>query len=323
MRTKLFTFTKDTKNTVIASVRIARYVSRELGVPIVTDDTVADGATDLLIIVNGAYAFCKSLAALGAAIEKARRVVWIQNDYTIIPPKKDVTAESPFRKAFRNRYARKQPDTDFWTTCADWEKLTPGSLYVNWNALAFDDEYDEKFVKRRRREAGDDLFYYGSWRCDGGRGGRKTYFDRYFASPGVPLTISTPAKQFEKYASAKVTPRITECFYEEVGSHGAGLYLEDRMSHERYHSPANRFYEMLSAGLPILFQPECGTTMRKAGYDPEGFYCASTRGLPPLLKQREEIGAEQRRLWAQKALDEKRQITKRLRAALAKVEDTL
>ena len=316
---RLFTFTKMSESSMIASVRIARFVSERLKIPVITDETIGEGRDDLLIIVNGAYAFCKCLPALGAAIDRAERVAWIQNDYTIIPPKPVSEAESPFRKAFRNRRERGQPDVDFWTTCEDWVRLTPGSCYVNWNCLTFDEDYHPKKIRRRRQTAGGDLLYYGSWRGGGGRSSREIYFDRYFREPQVDVTISSPAKQFGRYEKVACVSPVREKFYESIGSHGAGLYVEDRMSHDHYHSPANRFYEMLSAGLPILFQPECGYGLRKAGYDPTLFYCKTPREVAAMMHRREAIGEEQRRMWSDRAALERADLPNKLDKAIEKV----
>lgn len=314
-KVKLFSFVKTFHNTVIASVRIAKFVSEELSLPIVSGDDVAEEPLDTLVIVNGAYAFSKSLEALGAAIVDAKRVIWIQNDYTIIPPKPTSEATSPFRKAFVDRRKYGKPDTEYWSTCEDWAKL-PGSSYVNWNALTFDPDCDEGILKRRRKEATDDLFYYGSWRSDGkmgkegyrtGKNGREKYFDRYFKKPLVPVVVSTPVDHFkDKYGDAiTVIPQIKLDFYGTLGRHGAGLYIEDRMSHERFHSPANRFYEMLSSGLPMIFQPECGTMLRKAGYNPDQYTASSPTEVQRALENREKFGRSQRSEWGEKAYGER------------------
>lgn len=315
---KLFTFTRVSENSMIASVRIARFVSEHLRIPVITDDTVGDGKADLLIIVNGAYAFCKHLAALGSAIEKAKRVAWIQNDYTIIPPKPVSGAESPFRRAFRQRRADGKPDVDFWTTCEDWTRLTPGSCYVNWNCLTFDEKYDPKVIKKRRQSAGKDLFYYGSWRGGGGKSSREIYFDRYFGAPEVPVTISTPAKQFDRY-SVTLEPPMRDALYERLATHGMGLYVEDRMSHDHFHSPANRFYEMLSAGLPMVFQPECGMGLRRAGYDPGQFFVEKSKDIRRRMLEREDIGQEQRELWSDKAAEARSTLPRTLKKIVEKI----
>jgi hypothetical protein len=77
-----------------------------------------------------------------------------------------------------------------------------------------------------------------------------------------------------------------------------GLYLEDDRSHREFHSPANRFYEMLSAGLPMVFQPEAVLQMAVAGYDIAPYVAASgSDALNRALRQREAIGAAQRAAW--------------------------
>ena len=309
MKTKIFSFVKCPETSMIASVRIARFVSDTLGIDIVTDETIADEALDTLIVVNGAYAFCKFLEPLGQAIFSAKRVVWVQNDYTIIPPKPDAKAQSPFRKAFVDRREKGKMDTEYWTTCEDWAKL-PGSRYVNWNCLTFREDTHQ--AKKR----GTDLMYYGSFRDGSGKSSRKVYFDRYFASPRVPVTVSSPDKKFaETYKSESVTHvgKIEGSLHEELARHGAGLYIEDRMSHERYHSPANRFYEMLSAGLPMIFQPECGTMLRRAGYNPEPYAASNSMAVERVMSVAlKKWGAEQRDAWWQKAAEEKRALPNEL-----------
>lgn len=316
MKSKVFSFLRISDNSVIPSVRIAKMVADELKLPLVDQRDMNDEAVDVLFIVNGAYAFCSCLEVLGAAIEKAKRVVWIQNDYTIIPPKKEGTAESPFRKVFRNRYSQGKPDTDFWSTCREYASLTPGSHYVNWNCLTVDDA-SVKTIQKRRSEANDQLLYYGSFRAD-----RKKTFDRYFNAPQVDVVISSPSKKFsETYKADRVkhVDKIDGDFYDYIGHFGMGLYLEDRRSHNEFHSPPNRFYEMLTAGLPMVFQPECGYMLRKAGYDPSSFQAGNPLEVKRMVERREAIGKEQRTHWLRKAVSEKDQLIETLHAAAKKL----
>ena len=299
-RAAIFSFVRVSETSMVASVRIARFLSERMQVPIISDDGIAAVPLDLLIVVNGAYGFSKHLAALAEAVLRARRIVWVQNDYTIIPPKIQSEGVSPFRAAFRERHESGKPHMDFWTTCEDWAKFTPASRYVNWNALTFDEDYDPREIAKRRRHAASNLLYYGSYRGGGGKSSRERYFDRYFLHPEVRTTISSPAKQFrERYPDPRVVHKdpVREDFYETLGTMGIGLYIEDRMSHERFHSPANRFYEMLSAGLPMVFQPECGSMMRRAGYDPDPYTVQNARAVKIAMENRENIGKMQRAKW--------------------------
>lgn len=301
MKAAIFSFVRVSENSMVASVRIARYVSSELGFPAYYDEQIETcGPLDLLVIVNGAFGFCKHLPSLAKAVLAARRVVWIQNDYTIVPPKIESRGVSPFRAAFRERHEAGLPHMDFWTTCEDWTKKTPSSKYVNWNALTFDETVTEKQIATRRENHAKNLFYYGSYRDGGGKSSRVPLFDRYFKSPAVDTLISSPARQFrERYTDERVqhVDAIREDFAAFLGRQGLGLYIEDRMSSERFHSPANRFYEMLSAGLPMVFQPECGTMLRRAGFNPEPYVVRNAREVAGALERSEEILALQRAEW--------------------------
>jgi len=319
----LFSFARIYEDSMVASQRIAMLISKELKVPITTDLNIDEqpDKVDLLLIINGAYGYCRCLNRLGPLVERSERVVWVQNDYWIIPPKAQSGAESPFRLAFRNRAAAGKDHIHYWTTIKDNVKATKYSSYVNWNALTLDDKVTESQIKARRVLAGDDVFYFGSW-----RDGRAKYFDRYFTNPIVNITISSPLvkgknKFAEKYKSPKIkhVDKITENFYTYLGARGMGLYLEDRKSHSEYHSPPNRFYEMLSAGLPIVFQSESGSTLRQAGYNPEPYQADTSMALERIVRRRADIGKQQRAEWWRKAMEDKAAIVPALHEAMRKM----
>jgi hypothetical protein len=298
-KTAIFSFVRLSKNSMVASVRIAYWLQEQLGCDMTWEGDIADLLPETLIIVNGAYGFSKFLEPLSRAILAAKYVVWVQNDYTIIPPKTDGDAESPFRKAFVTRKEKGQPDTIFWSTCEKWYERK-GSHYVNWNQLTFDESYDPKIITKRRKTASDTLFYYGSYRDGSGKSSRVPIFDRYFTGPFVQTVVSSPVDKFEKrYPNITTVGAITDSFYAVLASHGLGLYIEDRKSSEEFHSPANRFYEMLSAGLPMVFMPESGSMMRKAGFNPEPYYVHKAKDVKRLMANREDIGEQQRKDWIQ------------------------
>lgn len=299
----MFSFIRVSENSMVASVRIARWLSEFLEVKLHDDATIGDyKRLDTLIIINGAYGFCKHLAALAKAIEMARRVVWVQNDYTIIPPRSEGDAQSPFRRAFVKRKEEGKLDTIFWSTCHKWSSI-PGSSYVNWNALTFDSKYSEKAIAVRRASNAKmghaNLLYYGSFRDGGGKMTRVPLFDRYFRDPKVETVISSPVAKFQERYPACVHrgPVEADMFHSILGAYGLGLYIEDRKSSEEFHSPANRFYEMLSAGLPMVFAPECQSQLRKAGFDVEPYIAANNLSVKRLMADREEIGQAQRKAW--------------------------
>lgn len=309
----VFSFVACPESSMIASTRLARFVREQLSktsgnasyeTPLVWDASIGEQKPDVLVIVNGAYAYCKHLAELSRAILAARRIVWIQNDYTIIPPKHDGDAASPFRRAFVQREEEGRPRMDFWTTCEKWASATKASALINWNALAYSDTPVD------RSDVHPNLLYYGSFREGSGKSTRVPYFDRYFAKPLWDTVISSPSKKFDKYVGPKlsVIRPFEGSLLSGIASYGAGLYLEDRKSHEEYHSPPNRFYEMLSAGLPMLFQPECGGTLRRGGYDPQQFEVKNPLEISRRMEKREEIGAEQRKRWRDSAKEESRKL---------------
>ncbi len=171
MKAKIFSFIPVRENSMIASNRIARFVSETLDLEICWDESIADEALDVLVIINGAFGFAGTalLEAVARPILAATRIVWIQNDYSIIPPKHTGRAESPFRKVFRTRHDRGKHPVDYWSTVKmmTTHGLTKsnhiagqGSLYVNWNALTMRTVGPDRDVQH------EDLVYYGAYRKD-------------------------------------------------------------------------------------------------------------------------------------------------------------
>jgi hypothetical protein len=314
MKARIFSFIPAVETSMVASTKVARFVRDTLEIPLTWDGSIGDYTElDALIIVNGAYAFCGHLEPLSHAILGANKIIWIQQDYSIVPPINNGQAESPFRRAFVMRHEQGKSHLEYWTTCAKESKATKLSSYVNWNCLSMHEKpYKKAYAKH------DDLVYYGSFRS-----GRKAYFDTYFKNPKCPITISSPSKKFEKeYGS----PLIKHCGAETdnlvqwLSQHGMGLYLEDRKSHSEYHSPPNRFYEMLSAGLPIIFQQEAGPTLRQAGYvDIDRYTVGKSLDVQRKMDSREIIGKEQYDKWFGRALNERAQLGNAVKSAWVKL----
>lgn len=310
MRARIFSFVKVSEDSMIASVRIARFLSETLQIPITWAQDVANEPLDVLMIVNGAYAFAGNdlLAALGDAIFHASRVIWVQNDYTIIPPKEDSGAESPFRKAFRDRHVDRKSAIDYWTTVQAMSRpgvaksghvIGQDSSYVNWNCLTTESIPTRPWEERSAAEA---TIYYGAFRKD-----RKRSFDRYFTTPTVPTLISCPNDKFREYDHPLIEheSKIVGSLYEYLSHFGMGLYLEDYKSHSEFHSPANRFYEMLSAGLPIAFEPECQRMMDRAGYDVGRWILWNPTEARRMIDRGAEILREQREAFWERVKQER------------------
>lgn len=260
----VWAFSKPTPESTVASGRIATFIAETLKLQLVWDNGWSwpnPINIDTLIIVNGAFAFCKHLETLAWLVGKAERIVWVQNDYAIKPPGTESAAESPFRKAFRTRAQANKRGVDWWTTCWPNAAATKVSAYINWNALTYE---PMPFRNEKKVPA---LFYYGAWRPQ-----REAYFNRYFDPPKIDTVASSTSDKFSRFAKlgsggtfTLVDPVARSLFYETLSKYALGLYIEDVKSHGGDHSPANRFYEMLSAGLPMVFQPEALPGLHRAG----------------------------------------------------------
>lgn len=287
---QIFTFVFYSDEGVTVSNRVAKWLSDLMRWPLTwREDQLPTEPLDVLVLVGGTYTFCKCLQQTAPMIERAERIIWLQNDYTVYPPIDDGAAQSPFRRAFVRRREQGKAPVDYWTTCREYADKTPQSRLINWNQLMWKPDVGSWSPD------GEDLFYYGSYRKD-----REVYFDKYFLNPTVPVWVSAMGKKFDKYRSDKVyvedrTP--LNRFFVELGRHGLGLYIEDRRSHVRYHSPSSRFYEMLSAGLPMVFDSHCEGMLKRAGVNTEQFQVSVPSQLPRLMERRHEMGVMQRDMW--------------------------
>lgn len=307
MKAAVFSFIRPSPNSTIASVRIARFIARTLSIPLIADETVKQTRWDVLILVNGAFSFCPCRDDVAVAVRRAKRIIWVQNDYMIYAPIPDGQAESVFRKAFVQRRGRGLPDMDHWTTVKEKSRMTKQSRYINWNMLTA----LKRPMDLSRNHAGD-LFYYGAFRER-----RERTFDAYFRPKKMPLTISSASKKFaDRYPHATILGSIArDRFYDELHAHGLGLYIEDTRSHHEFHSPANRFYEMLSAGLPMVFEPDSYDMLHRAGFDIAEFVVERQRDARTLLRDRRAIARVQRKRWW---TDFRVQLTDTLRSKFAR-----
>jgi hypothetical protein len=306
MKAVIFSFIPCVDSSMVASTKVARFLEHELNIPLIWDDHIADHTNlDVLFIVNGAYAFCKALEPLSLAILGAKRIVWIQQDYSIVPPINDGQATSPFRKAFVTRRNLGRSHLDYWTTCDKESKATDVSTYINWNALSMTPKPMPSYA------TADDVAYYGSYRK-----GREKAFDRYFSLPKCKTTISSPSRKFaEQFRNGLITHvPVAPDLLKWLSERGLGLYLEDRKSHNEYHSPPNRFYEMLSAGLPMVFEQEAGMTLRRAGYNPQAWLVGKPLDISRLLDKRDKIRKEQQQAWFNIALAERKALSSKIKA---------
>jgi len=279
MKIKIFTFVKPSLTATQFSHKIARFVSEQLDVPITHDDSIASEDLDLLIIVAGGVPFCQHLPALAKAVLRSEHVVYCTNDYaTTKLPSAYNRGRSPYRAAFRLRNKRGLHQPRIWST------IEGNDDYVNWNALAWQPEFTWSSKNPGR------LFYYGSWRKR-----RLPSFDLFFKNPKIPTWIANNSGRFEeRYPKCNHVRLPVTGMIQLMSEYGAGLYIEDPKSHAEFHSPACRFYEMLSAGLPIAFHSPCVGMLEEAGYTiPKRHIVSNANDLRNFMKQRIRIAKEQ------------------------------
>lgn len=230
----------------IASARIANFIATELGYTLVDRaENVPIGPIERLVIVNGPMAFCGFLDELGGMVLRAKQVVWAQNDYTLHPPAAESNAKSPFRAAFAARSLR----PTYWTTVLN--NVQEGSdAYVNWNQLTWAP------IEPSNSTTTPELLYYGAYRTQ-----REEAFKRFFDTPLYQTLVSTTVIRGKKFRALNpniiiVPPFKTVADYAHCR---LSLYIADKKSCTQQHSPANRFYECISARIPLLFD---ATTVR-------------------------------------------------------------
>ncbi len=300
MKDGVFCTAKMVDDSMLSSVRMTKYIAKVLDLQIYGDVDVIE-VDNNLIVVNGPNAWNhKATNALMKAMINARRVVWVENDYAITKPRLISKAKDDLGSAWWRRAEAGKPPAVFWSTIksdAGQRKLHPSS-YVNWNMLTM--RYD--IIPMDRKKAGRDLFYYGSYRPN-----RRAAFERYLVNSEVPVTIAARSKaavQFRELydgvpSNVSIVDAIPEAtLFEDISRHGLGLYIEDERSHIEFHSPANRFYEMLSAGLPMVFQPECVEMLRQADLDVTPYVIEDGgKAMVRAMRDRFDIAKEQKRRW--------------------------
>lgn len=221
------------------TMRIARFVADELKIPLICSVDTAEPFLkerfDVLFVKYGMLKFSDHRAQALEIYDNARRIVNLENDYTMIPDKR-------FRKA---------------DEC--WSTVEGRTRYVNWNMLTRHpvDDWSVPVTLPVPSETG--LVYYGAFRPD-----RVASFDRYFKGSRFSLTVSTfrGQKHFAAY-----TQNVISAFRDPdaPAQWQATLYIEDEKSHELYCSPATRFYECVKMGLAQFIDAKAVNTLRKAG----------------------------------------------------------
>jgi hypothetical protein len=275
-RNVVVNFTKCSAKSTIASNRIAGFIAEQLGAPLIDTKAAAQhylavdgGKSTNAFFVNGMFQFCDFRDEAVQIAANAKRMYWCANDYAIQMPGK-------LKRLPHVRLATFDNFNDH-----------PAHLYINWNQLTHGP------TAKNPKEKKPGLIYWGAF-----REGRLPSFRRYIggAVGKYPVTISTTPKNREKFSALNGNVEFFEGFLDpqvDPGRWQATLYIEDKESHENYHSPANRFYEALAAGTLILFCKSVVRTFNRAGIDIAPWLVGSADDVANALASHKELLAAQ------------------------------
>jgi hypothetical protein len=293
----LFTFVKPSATATMSTHRNSMFTAKELGLTLHWNSDVAKERPDLLVIFAGGMPFCQHLEALAKVVARVPRIVWACNDHTTRVPSPDSKGMSPFRRAFARRARAGLPHVDYWSTVLEHSKRTPRSCLVNWNALAYDPVPLQKDLPQS-------IIYYGSYRRD-----RLEILDAYLKKPVVQTTVSNASGRFEeRYPKCRHVGSLPRPLSAALRAYGAGLYVDDAEVAAGKWSPppANRFYEMLGAGMPMFIHPGA-RSLAQNGFDISPYVCEDAEQAGRMLRNRVRIAREQTVLWRRNYVEETRQ----------------
>lgn len=232
----------DNQSSIIASNRIARYLAMKSGAVLVDrKEACYPQPYDVIFIVNGAFLFCDFREELKKLLQANKRFVWVGNDYAI-----EIPSQIRFIK-----------DLDF-TVWAAYEnfKNYKQYIYTDWNKLTYHGRGD----LNRWKHLG--VSYFGAFRED-----RLSDFKKYFgAEVPYPVYVSTSMKGKDKFFELNHKIKFFDAgdVIRSMGAYQSTVYIEDESTHKIYCSPANRFYECLSAGVLQFFDSSTKGTFKRA-----------------------------------------------------------
>lgn len=266
------------------TMTIARVLAETLNIPLVHDEqtirrAVKDGV-EVLFVKPGVLRFVAYRELVYELVGRAEVLVLVDNDALFDVDK------------------RHNPDGD-----ASWWSATPTRTagqygeYINWNRAAWKHHAVLPLALMNVPDS-DSVVYHGRLRPD-----RADSFTRYFTAPKFKTVMWVLPK--DRKTVEVMFPNIKvhvskQSDILELGCYYAGLYIEDEFSHVTYTSPAQRFYECLQVGLPILIDSKCLGTFAKAGIKNAAEFAVERPAdfVPRMREQtRKLMQKEQHRLW--------------------------
>lgn len=302
----LMHLTKCSEGSMVASARIARFLSTQLGLPLIhtksqLDDLMTQARcnrVDKFILVNSPTGFAdKEMRESCAELSYiSRKPIFVMNDYKMRPPSQ---CKSYNLDKFMDY---KGESSDFygfsiWGTVPGVARRGVSNTYINWNMLT----YSSHIINSPHTKRDRGLIYWGALRK-----GREERLNRFL--DGLDVTVSTSPQTFSKFKkwlpSANYIRQFNNLHTALIG-YKATLYTQDEYSDSVYCSLANRFYEALSCGVAIFIDIESSETFKLAGLQGyEEFLVRDSVDIELMLDDSQAIASKQKSLWGRDYISE-------------------
>ena len=236
-------------NSVIASSRIALFLGKKFGIPVVgrsNYEEVKAKKFDWAFLMNSGFGSTRDEKFgmwIAGVVKNSNHQIFVANDYKLLPPCGYTRFITP------KRYT-------YWSTVPEWNgSLCKKLIYVNWNKLSYAP------IPAQKDYIFDKCVYWGAYRKH-----RIDYFAKYLNNSFTTISTSSRARKgFEETCPKAKIVENYQGLLKQIQKYACTLYLEDYT--RKYCSPANRFYEAISAGVPMFFMSESYVHMKEAGYD--------------------------------------------------------
>jgi hypothetical protein len=252
-------------------LRNALQLHRELGFELVEceDDAHKLAETDWdNIIVSYASFYVPWRAYFDHVMRSRARLWWLVNDHDIEDSMllRAVLHETAGRRRYSVISNNTRAGYRQWIL-RKWifrDRLRLGDCIEDWhtvnlNALTYEDQRSADPVALELFHM--PAIYWGSWRK-----WRLPYFEKY-SDPRI--SFSTSGKNARKLhrlgCRYNFIPKLLWGRSSQLHFANATIYIEDPHTHSNYAFPANRFYEAISYGVDVYFDPTCRLTADRIG----------------------------------------------------------
>jgi len=238
---------------------------------------------DIINVGNHQYVGSKKLYAIGKSLKRCDRLISHIDDYA--NPLATQIRQAVIGKP--NIFISNMPKLLEWKKESVQYNWATECIYMNWNKLSYNPiPFGVPLYEG--------VLYFGAFRKK-----RAAYFEKYLgidATDFYPVNVSSNKKSLKLFLD--MNPCLDEFSKPEqllpfLQQFKMMVYMEDTPSHTLYNSPANRFYECISAGLPMVFDINTVHTFEEAGYDVNKFVVQEARDIPYFLSIWEKCRDEQ------------------------------